>query len=326
MLVAGALFYLAPLLGGRAPSRRAADACFYALLAGSLAFYGIGDVPRIPRGSLVVGRGLSPEQAEEATAIHPFLLMGAGIAMLAGFWLLLGLVARAYRSARAPARGFVLAGCAALAVGTLQGPIQAFPGGARPARPRRRCRRGDREPSRAAEHARRAARDADRAHARAPGTARWCACGVGRARSPSPASASESRPTTASASRPPSPRRTMSHAARPSTTPSRGSSRGPLSCSFRRHSRFCRSSAPFAVSVWRMTARQRRAGARRSSRRPWYSPDGSRGAFGTEPRGARRLRAADGPARLPRHRLALCRLPVHRLHAAARRARARRGR
>ena len=34
-------------------------------------------------GSLVVGRGLSPEQAEEATAIHPFLLMGAGIAMLA---------------------------------------------------------------------------------------------------------------------------------------------------------------------------------------------------------------------------------------------------
>ena len=40
MLVAGALFYLAPLLGGKAPSRRAADACFYALLAGSLAFYG----------------------------------------------------------------------------------------------------------------------------------------------------------------------------------------------------------------------------------------------------------------------------------------------
>ena len=78
-------------------------------------------------GALVVHRGLTPEQAEEATAIHPFLLMGAGIAMLAGFWLLLGLVARAYRSARAPARGFVLAGCAALAVGTLQGPIQAFP-------------------------------------------------------------------------------------------------------------------------------------------------------------------------------------------------------
>src|SRR4029450_3223327 len=75
----------------------------------------------------VVDRGLSPEQAEEATAIHPFLLMGAGIGMLAGFWLLLGLVARAYRSARAPARGFVLAGCAARAVGSIQGPIQAVP-------------------------------------------------------------------------------------------------------------------------------------------------------------------------------------------------------
>jgi hypothetical protein len=127
MLVAGALFYFAPLLGGRAPSRRAADACFYALLAGSLAFYGSAMYLGFHEGALVVHRGLSPEQAEEATAIHPFLLMGAGTAMLAGFWLLLGLVARSYRSARAPARGFVLAGCAALAVGTLQGPIQAFP-------------------------------------------------------------------------------------------------------------------------------------------------------------------------------------------------------
>jgi cytochrome c oxidase cbb3-type subunit 1 len=127
MLVAGSLFYLAPSLGGRAPSRRAANACFYALLAGSLAFYGSAMYLGFHEGALVVHRGLSPEQAEEATAIHPFLLMGAGIAMLAGFWLLLGLVAWAYRSARAPAHGFVLAGCAALAVGTLQGPIQAFP-------------------------------------------------------------------------------------------------------------------------------------------------------------------------------------------------------
>ena len=78
-------------------------------------------------GSLVVGRGLTPEQAEEATAVHPFLIMAAGTAMLAAFWLLLGLVARSYLGAQGPARGFVLAGCAALAVGTLQGPIQAFP-------------------------------------------------------------------------------------------------------------------------------------------------------------------------------------------------------
>ncbi len=47
--------------------------------------------------------------------------------MLAAFWYLLWLVARSFVDARAPARGFVLAGCAALVVGTLQGPIQAFP-------------------------------------------------------------------------------------------------------------------------------------------------------------------------------------------------------
>jgi hypothetical protein len=127
MLVAGALFYLAPLLGGSAPSKRAADACFYALLAGSLAFYGSAMYLGFHEGALVIGRGLSPEDAERATAIHPFLLMSAGIAMLAAFWFLLWLVVRSFLGARAPARGFVLAGCAALAVGTLQGPIQAFP-------------------------------------------------------------------------------------------------------------------------------------------------------------------------------------------------------
>jgi hypothetical protein len=127
MLVAGALFYLAPLFGGKAPSRRAADACFYALLAGSLAFYATTLYLGFHEGALVVGRGLSPEQAERATALHPYLLMGAGTVMLEAFWFLLWLVARSFWGARMPARGFVLAGCAALAVGTLQGPVQAFP-------------------------------------------------------------------------------------------------------------------------------------------------------------------------------------------------------
>jgi hypothetical protein len=127
MLVAGALFYMAPLLGGVAPSRRAANTCFYALLGGSLAFYGSALFLGFREGRLVVHGGLSPEGAERATTVHPFLLMGAGIAMLAAFWLLLALVVCSFRGARAPARGFVLTGCAALAVGTLQGPVQAFP-------------------------------------------------------------------------------------------------------------------------------------------------------------------------------------------------------
>jgi cbb3-type cytochrome oxidase subunit 1 len=127
MLVAGALFQLAPSFGGSAPTRRAASYCYFLLLGGSLAFYGTSLYLGFHEGALVVDGGLTPEQAEQATPLHPFLIMGSGIAMLAGFWLLLATVARSYRGARWPVRPFVLAGCAALAVGTLQGPVQAFP-------------------------------------------------------------------------------------------------------------------------------------------------------------------------------------------------------
>jgi hypothetical protein len=47
--------------------------------------------------------------------------------MLAGFWLLLATIVRSFWRARGGARPFVLAGCAALAAGTLQGPVQALP-------------------------------------------------------------------------------------------------------------------------------------------------------------------------------------------------------
>src|SRR6185295_13146425 len=46
---------------------------------------------------------------------------------MAAFWFLLVTFVRSFRDARGPVRAFVLAGCAALAVGTLQGPVQAFP-------------------------------------------------------------------------------------------------------------------------------------------------------------------------------------------------------
>lgn len=127
MLVAGALFSLTPLAGGERPSRRATNACFWSLLAGSLAFYGSALYLGFHEGRLVVGRGLTPEQAEEATPLHPFLIMGSGIAMFAAFWFLLAVVARSVWRAPGPTRAFVLAGCGALAVGTLQGPVQAFP-------------------------------------------------------------------------------------------------------------------------------------------------------------------------------------------------------
>ncbi len=126
MLVAGALFSLLPVLGGVAPSRRLANLTFGSLLVGSLAFYGSALYLGLHEGRLV-HRGLTPEQAEEATPLHPYLIMGAGIAMFAAFWLLLAVMVRSVRQARGPLRVFVLTGCAALAVGTLQGPVQAFP-------------------------------------------------------------------------------------------------------------------------------------------------------------------------------------------------------
>ena len=127
MLVAGSLFALVRVAGGVEPSRRLVNRCFFALLGGSLAFYAVTLYLGLHEGRLVVNRGLTPEQAEKATALHPFLIMGAGIAMFAAFWLLLAVIVRSVWRSDSVLRAFVLAGCAALALGTLQGPVQAFP-------------------------------------------------------------------------------------------------------------------------------------------------------------------------------------------------------
>jgi cytochrome c oxidase cbb3-type subunit 1 len=127
MLAAGALLALAPQLGGETPSRPRADACFWTLLVGSLAFYGSCLYLGFHEGRLVVRGGLSPERGEEVTRLHAPLIVGSGVLMFAAFWFLLATLLRAYRTAAWPLRSFVYAGCAALAVGTLQGPIQALP-------------------------------------------------------------------------------------------------------------------------------------------------------------------------------------------------------
>ncbi|MDP9286142.1 MAG: hypothetical protein M3P41_14495 [Actinomycetota bacterium] len=127
MLVAGSLFALAPQLGGVPPSRQTVNACFYSLLGWSLTFYAVALYLGFHEGRLVADLGLTPEEAEALTPLHPYLIMVAGIGMFASFWFLLVLVARTFRGSGGVARPFVLAGCAALGVGTLQGPIQAFP-------------------------------------------------------------------------------------------------------------------------------------------------------------------------------------------------------
>src|ERR671930_415677 len=121
MLVFGALFLRTQ------PSRRVVDACFYSLLLGSLAFYLSALYLGFHEGGLVVHRGLSPEAAEEATPIHPFLIMGAGIVMFAAFWLLLVVAVRSVWRTRGRLRIAVFVGSSAIAVGALQGPVQAFP-------------------------------------------------------------------------------------------------------------------------------------------------------------------------------------------------------
>src|SRR5436190_18402523 len=127
MLVAGAFFALVRAAGGVEPSRRQLNTVFFALLGGSLAFYFSALYLGFHEGGLVVHHGLTPAQAEEATPLHPFLIMGSGIAMFAAFWLLLAVIVRSVWRSSGPLRPFVLAGCAALGLGTLQGPVQAFP-------------------------------------------------------------------------------------------------------------------------------------------------------------------------------------------------------
>jgi hypothetical protein len=53
--------------------------------------------------------------------------MVTGIGMFVSFWLLLAVIVRSFRRSPTQVRWFVVAGCGALAVGTLQGPVQAFP-------------------------------------------------------------------------------------------------------------------------------------------------------------------------------------------------------
>ena len=67
MLVAGALFQLAPQLGGTAPSRRRANTCAGCCSAARSPSTATCLYLGFHEGSLVVGHGLTPEQAEEAT-------------------------------------------------------------------------------------------------------------------------------------------------------------------------------------------------------------------------------------------------------------------
>ena len=70
MLVAGVLFALAPQLGGTAPSRALANTMLVAPARRLARLLRLVPLPRLPRGPPRRRRGLTPEQAEAATAVH----------------------------------------------------------------------------------------------------------------------------------------------------------------------------------------------------------------------------------------------------------------
>ena len=268
-------------------SRRAGlvNTCFFALLGGSLAFYFSALYLGFHEGALVVHRGLTPEQAEEATRAAPVPDHGRGDRdVRARSGCCSRSLVRSVWRAQSRLRPFVLAGCAALAVGTLQGPVQAVPAVNEAARPRRRGGRRDRQPARPAEHARGPDAAPDRARARLARAARRL---VARAAGPARRSCS-SRPgwacTTRRASRSRPSRRTGSTAGARSRQRSRRARAVGGARPRAGRARRARGFSAFAFAVWPMTAAP--AGGRASDSR-----GGSARLHGQDP-DARALAAA----------------------------------
>jgi hypothetical protein len=131
-LVTGVTMALAGLMLSQLPgaSLRAVNAAYAVLLVGSLAFYATTLGLGLEEGSRVVDRGWTPDRAAESLGLlHTLPLVVSASLMFAGFWMILALLVRGARRLPSgdPLRSFTLAGCGCLALGTLQGPIQALP-------------------------------------------------------------------------------------------------------------------------------------------------------------------------------------------------------
>jgi cbb3-type cytochrome oxidase subunit 1 len=131
-LVTGVTMALAGLLFAHLPgvTRRSANRAYAVLLVGSLAFYATTLGLGLVEGSRVVDRGWTPEQAAESLGLlHSVPLVVSAATMFTGFWMVLAVVVSAARRLPAsdPLRSFALLGSGCLALGTLQGPVQALP-------------------------------------------------------------------------------------------------------------------------------------------------------------------------------------------------------
>ena len=131
-LVTGVTIALAGLLLAQLPAlpRRSVNRAYAVILVGSLAFYATTLGLGLEEGSRVVDRGWTPERAAESLGLlHTVPLVASAAAMFTGFWMVLHLIVVAARRLPAadPLRLFALTGAGCLALGTLQGPVQALP-------------------------------------------------------------------------------------------------------------------------------------------------------------------------------------------------------
>lgn len=131
-LIAGITFYFLPRIApGAQRDRREENRVFWLLTTGSLLFYvtflSMGLIEgnmemNTHRNFFAVARSLGP--------LHAVPLAVAGTAMIIGFWYFIYALGRhlvkPYHGRRSIPARFILAGLAALVVGTFQGPIQAF--------------------------------------------------------------------------------------------------------------------------------------------------------------------------------------------------------
>ncbi len=136
MAVAGMIYFAVPRITGRPIySRRLANASFYTIAFGVLAFWAGAILLGLVEGNRIIHQGMTFEQAKASLGpLHPLVLSIAGAVMGAGFWMFIANVLLTLRRRPVDAsepmlrlRKFYAAGVIAIFVGSVQGVIQILP-------------------------------------------------------------------------------------------------------------------------------------------------------------------------------------------------------
>lgn len=130
MAIAGFVYYFLPQVAGRPIySRRLADASFYTLTAGVLAFWLGLIVLGFVEGNMIIDQGIDFQEAKDRVGFwHPLVFGGSGAVMGVGFWLFIAnalLSLRGDRAGEGVWRWWLVLPLVALLLGTVQGAVQA---------------------------------------------------------------------------------------------------------------------------------------------------------------------------------------------------------